>query len=407
MSFPSYVRKARQGFQLQRAVPKDCQVFIGKKVWVETGIKTLNEARARVPSFVTRTDELIATARGQSNLTTDELMEQLPALTPEEDREDMQVALQMLSLSGVDAISKEQAARGSELLQGVAKPSPLFTADDLINARIKTEDPAPRTVVGWRKELRLFMDFSRCVSPLSCTEKQAVAYKDQLLTQVSPATAKVRLAYLAGLWTTLVTVHKDKNPTHIFKGIPASIKMPKGQRGGVKRMKTFITKPIEEWEENKYLDVFKAWYYTGCRNMEICRLHGEHILDDRIFVEWYEDERLKTEASHRYVPIHPKLEPILAKYRGRKGLLWPSLETTTIEEGVEVVRYGHNLSKPCKKVTGLRPKDLRDRFADQLRTNDVTERVIGVLMGHSASDTTGTYGGQIWDKLVRSVGLIV
>ena len=170
------MRKARQGYQLQRAVPKDCQVFIGKKVWVETGIKTLNEARARVPSFVSRTDELIATARGQSNLTTDELMEQLPALIPEAEREDIELALQMLSLGGVDAITKEEAARVSELLQGVAKPSPLFTADDLINARIKTEAPAPRTVVGWRKELRLFMDFSRCVSPLSYTEKQALAY---------------------------------------------------------------------------------------------------------------------------------------------------------------------------------------------------------------------------------------
>lgn len=176
MSFPGYVREARQGFQLQRAVPKYCQAFIGKKVKVETGIKTLNEARARVPSFVNRTDELIATARGQSNLTTDELMEQLPALIPEAEREDIELALQMLSLGGVDAITKEEAARVSELLQGVAKPSPLFTADDLINARIKTEAPAPRTVVGWRKELRLFMDFSRCVSPLSYTEKQALAY---------------------------------------------------------------------------------------------------------------------------------------------------------------------------------------------------------------------------------------
>ena len=77
-----------------------------------------------------------------------------------------------------------------------------------------------------------------------------------------------------------------------------------------------------------------------------------------------------------------------------------------MNEGVEVVRYGHNLSKPCKKVTGLRPKDLRDRFADQLRTHDVTERVIGMLLGHSAGDTTGTYGGQIWQKLVASVSLI-
>ena len=77
--------------------------------------------------------------------------------------------------------------------------------------------------------------------------------------------------------------------------------------------------------------------------------------------------------------------------------------TTTTTNGVEVIRWGHNLAKPCKKVTGIRPKDFRDRFATQLREHDFNQVNIERLMGHSALDTNSTYGGRNWDRYVQMI----
>jgi hypothetical protein len=62
---PNYIVKGRASYQLQRGVPSDCQAQVGKKKWKEPGGKTLNEARARVPGFIARTDLEIRQARGE------------------------------------------------------------------------------------------------------------------------------------------------------------------------------------------------------------------------------------------------------------------------------------------------------------------------------------------------------
>jgi hypothetical protein len=75
---PTYVRRARNGYQLQRGVPKDVQPVIGKKVWCEPGGATYREAHSRSPGFVARTDRDIAVARGQLVLSPEELIDVLP-----------------------------------------------------------------------------------------------------------------------------------------------------------------------------------------------------------------------------------------------------------------------------------------------------------------------------------------
>jgi hypothetical protein len=75
---PTYLRKARKGYQLHRGVPKDVQPIIGKQVWCEPGGGTYREAHARSPGFVARTDRDIAVARGQLVLSPEELIDTLP-----------------------------------------------------------------------------------------------------------------------------------------------------------------------------------------------------------------------------------------------------------------------------------------------------------------------------------------
>lgn len=75
---PNYIVKARASYQLQRGVPSDCQAQVGKKKWKEPGGKTLNEARARVPGFIARTDLEIRQARGEQLTLEERLIQQGP-----------------------------------------------------------------------------------------------------------------------------------------------------------------------------------------------------------------------------------------------------------------------------------------------------------------------------------------
>ena len=405
---PSYIYQARQGYVLQRAVPSDLRDVIGKAKFKESGGSTLNEARARVPGFVARTDELIRTARGHSRLSTDELIEALPEITAGwGDPEDTLVGLQILGLKGVDVFSPKQVQRGIDLLSGDAEPKRLYTAEDLLGARRRDRQPAARTYEGWKKALVSFLDYTKKASPLSCSEQDAVAYKDHLLTVVGRNTAKVQLAYLSGLWTTLIEKNKDEKVAHIFKGLAASIEentRQKAMRAAQRKQnKTFECRPIEEWSGSSYVPIFKILYYTGCRLGEVAALRGEDIYDDHISVEWHDERSLKSANSIRDIPIHPKIQEVIQCIRGIKGCVWPSLKTINVVDGIEVIRWGHNLAKPCKKITGLRPKDFRDRFVTQLRSLDFNQVNIERLTGHSALTTNSTYGGMDWAKYVQMI----
>ena len=70
---PTYVRKARNGYQLQRGVHKDFQPVIGKTVWVEGAGSTYRVAQRLSPSFAAKTDRLIAETHIEVSLTGDEL----------------------------------------------------------------------------------------------------------------------------------------------------------------------------------------------------------------------------------------------------------------------------------------------------------------------------------------------
>ena len=72
------MRKARNGYQLQRGVPKDVQPVIGKTIWVEAAGSTYRVAQRLSPAFAAKTDRLIAEARNEVSLTGEELIDSLP-----------------------------------------------------------------------------------------------------------------------------------------------------------------------------------------------------------------------------------------------------------------------------------------------------------------------------------------
>lgn len=388
-------------------MPSDCQEQVGKKKWKEPGGKTLNEARARVPGFIARTDMAIRTARGEQLTPEEQLLQagQEPGCSPVELVEHYAPRISQYFDDGTPNPAYEKVFSVAQLVQE-GNASQLLTADGLLEARRLDRDPAPRTFEGWVKALRSFMAFTKKPRPFNCTRADAIAYKNFLLSRMSRNSAKTQLSFLSGLWTTLLD--RQGVGDHIFKGLPGALEettKAKAQRAtDSKRFMLFEPEtPWDEWEGTIYVPVFQLMYFTGCRLAEIAGLRAEDIHSGYISVEWTEDRSLKTAHSVRDIPLHPLLKTVVNPLRQLSGPIWPQLKTVSHVNGVMVIRWGSNLSKPCKRVTGLRPKDFRDRVITQLRSNGFNDTLIQRLSGHSSVSINSSYGGADWDSYVRMI----
>ncbi len=389
---------------------------IGKAMFKGPSFSSIHEARANIQGFLDQTELEIRRAKGEQ-VTPEELMLEAVQKEPSLIKEVGTYGLVESVAPRLDAYLDNQGTPNPEFerLYATAQAinrgelQSLLTADSLLEARRLDREPAPRTFEGWVKALQAFMEFTKHTRPGESTRVDAVAYKDHLIQRMSRNSAKTRLAYLAGLWTTLI--EKQGGGEHIFKGLPGTLEettKTKALRAAqAKRNQSFEpTTPIDQWNGTIYLPVLKLLYFTGCRLAEVSALRGEDIHEDYISVEWQEERSLKTANSVRDIPLHPSLIKLVEPLRKVEGHIWPRLKTTSTIRGVEVIRWGGNLSKPCKKITGLRPKDFRDRFATQLREHDFNQVNIERVMGHSALDTNSTYGGRNWDKYVQMINSI-
>jgi integrase len=345
----------------------------------------LTEARSLLPAFLEATDREIAIARQQLSLSNDDITDRIPITNNLNDPD----VVEML-LTGLDEeqLTEQEKAAAKAVITGVVTPD-IITAEHLIHLATQLKSPAARTKEAWTKELSLFTSYCGVHNLLHCSKQNAVDYRSYLLGKVSANTAKTKLAYLTGLWSILEEV---KGSEHIFRGITKRIKV-------IKQRKEYEPTPIGEWKDSTYTDIFRILYYTGCRLSEVCGLRYEDIKPDRITIISHPDRSLKTAASERDIPIHREIKSIISGLNGHTSvLIWPSLSN----EG----RWGVNLSKPCKSITGLNPHGLRHRAATRLREAGFNEAVIGKLLGHTPNTITGSYGSIPWSKLVEAVNCL-
>lgn len=352
---PTYVRKARNGYQLQRGVPKDVQPVVGKTIWVEAAGSTYRLAQRLSAAFAARTDRLIAEARNEVSLTADELIDTVPRRF---DLSDPQAVEALLAGCDVQveggAITLEQAARYRAILKGEEQPRDHLSKEELIQQAKALKSPAARTELSWKSALDDFLEHAAVTHPTSATRQHAIAYRSWLLARLSPSTVRTRLAFLCGLWSVLCELRP--NSMHVFKGLNARIKVVKTRNSEVT-----ITDPSQWQGVGEQMEIFQFLYFTGARLAEIAGLQAEDMYDDRIFIRPNELRPLKTSSSERYIPIHPRLQPLVIKLRERNGLLWLS----QYQEANK--RWGVNLSKPCRRIVGITPKGFGDRAATVLR----------------------------------------
>ena len=391
---PTYVRKARHGYQLQRGVPKDIQPVIGKTIWVEAAGSTYREAQSLSPAFAAKTDRLIAEARNEVLLTEDELIDAVPRRF---DLSDPDVVELLLTGSDVEVeegrISLEQQKRFIAFVKGEEQPREHLSKEELIQQAKALKSPAERTVLGWRSALDDFLAHAGVTQPTAATQQHAIAYRSWLLTRLSPSTVKTRLAYLCGLWSVLHEFHPES--IHIFQRLNKRIKIAK-----TKKSEITITDPAEWIGTGEQIEIFQVLNFSGARLAEIAGLRAEDLLDDRILIRPNESRPLKTESSERSIPIHPRLKSLSIELREKKGFLWPGQYQESNK------RWGVNLSKPCRKIIGITPKGFRDRAATVLRLNNINEAVVVALLGHTPNSIPMAYGATPWSELKRAVKLL-
>ena len=144
---PTYVRKARNGYQLQRGVPKDVQPVIGKTVWVEGAGSTYRVAQRLSPVFAAKTDRLIAEARNEVSLTGDELIDSVPQRFDLSDPDVVQLLLDGSDVSvEEDLITREEEIRYRAVLRREEQPRQHLTREELIQQAKALKSPAARTV---------------------------------------------------------------------------------------------------------------------------------------------------------------------------------------------------------------------------------------------------------------------
>ena len=391
---PTYVRKARNGYQLQRGVPKDVQPVIGKTIWVEGAGSTYRVAQRLSPVFAAKTDRLIAEARNEVSLSDDELIDAVPNRF---DLSDPEVVEALLTGCDVEveegALTREQASRYRAILKGEEQPREHLSKEELIQQAKALKAPAARTEMSWRSALNDFLAHAAVTHPTSATTQHAVAYRSWLLARLSPSTVKTRLAFLSGLWSVLCELRPGS--THVFQGLNKRIKVVKSRKSEVT-----ITDPSQWQGSVEQMEIFQFLYFTGARLAEIAGLQAEDLLEDQILIRPNESRPLKTESSERSIPIHPRLQCLVIELRKKNGFLWPGQYQESNK------RWGVNLSKPCKKIVGVTPKGFRDRAATVLRANNMNEAVVVALLGHTPNSISMAYGAAPWKELKRAVRLL-
>ena len=391
---PTYVRKARNGYQLQRGVPKDVQPVFGKTVWVEGAGSTYRVAQRLSPAFAAKTDRLIAEARNEVSLTGDELIDSVPQWYDLSDPDDVELLLEGSDVAVKEGlITSEQESRYRAVVKREEQPRQHLSKEELIQQAKALKSPAERTLMSWQAALDDFLSHAAVTHPTAATKQHAVAYRSWLLERLSPSTVKTRLAFLCGLWSVLCELRPDS--THVFQGLSKRIKVVRTSKPEVT-----LTDPLR-WEgEGEQMEIFQFLYFTGARLAEIAGLQAEDLREDRILIRPNESRPLKTEASERSIPIHPRLKSLVAELRGRNGFLWPG----QYQESTK--RWGINLSKPCRKIVGTTPKGFRDRAATVLRAHNMNEAVVVALLGHTPNSISMAYGATPWKELNRAVKLL-
>ncbi|PSB36543.1 tyrosine-type recombinase/integrase [Aphanothece minutissima] len=389
----------------QRAVPKDVQQAIGKKVWSIKAGDTQAQARAAANRLLEATDREIAQARGiPGGVIVPASVRQLDPRS-----RDAKAMARLESEAWLRGKTVAEVRDASELdwdTYMTALPSEpdeidkirllpkaeFKTADEVIEKAALIKKPAQQTLIEWRRHLHSFVQQAGLRVLTFATKDQARDFRDHLLERgLKTSTIKVRISYLSGLWS--VMVDEGWVAENIWSGI-------------TKRMKTEVTpkqmiviEPVDEAAEAKLVGDHKLLYlllrYSGMRLAEAAGLRFEDIRDGVIQVQAYGLRSVKTGQSARQVPLHPKLLEL--NWDGT-GIIMPRFHNARSS------RWGGGVT--WKRKIGISPKDLRDHAKQRMREAGIDISVSRAVMGHTALNVGEAYGAISMELKRRAIEVL-
>ena len=181
---PTYVRKARNGYQLQRGVPKDVQPVFGKTVWVEGAGSTYRVAQRLSPAFAAKTDRLIAEARNEVSLTGDELIDSVSQWYDLSDPDVVELLLEGSDVAVKEGlITSEQESRYRAVVKREEQPRQHLSKEELIQHAKALKAHAARTEMSLKSALDDSLAHVAVIYPTAATTQHAVAYCSWLLSR--------------------------------------------------------------------------------------------------------------------------------------------------------------------------------------------------------------------------------
>lgn len=330
-------------------------------------------------------------------------------------------------------VTRRLAGMFKELDKGEIVDTPIV---ERVAPKLRTEDtlqylleywktqrkPADKTYGEAKTYIELLGELTKAKPASKITKSDIVLYKDTRLAIVSAGTVEKDLSVLKGIFSNAVA--NDKLPSNPVVGV----KVPpvKGQGKprlpfDLEQLKTIFKSQIYTDELRPRGGAGEASYwlplialFTGARLNEIGQLHVEDVKEEQginyffITTDSEDDETdktLKTQSSHRRVPIHPELvrcgflEYLGLMRKAKEKRLFPDIKSKS-DRLTDPFSKWFNQQWLRKKlgITDSRRvfHSFRHTFKDACRVSEIATELHDKLTGHASGNVGDSYGGEFY-----------
>lgn len=321
--------------------------------------------------------------------------------------QDRKVICQFSAFVGVnrsaDSIDKADVREFRDLLRDL--PVKWTSRNDYVGfslrqaaAKAKKDGMAPRSVVTISKELSAISAFFKWLVEEGCAQSNPTSGLFPQVQKRKRSKQKRRPSFTIEQLNTIFA-------SPVFTGCVSS-------PGKEHLMGEFLVNDWRYWLPLCAL-------FTGARLGELAQLHTNDIecFEDVWIVNIVDDDEaeedealkksLKTEASYRFVPLHPKLIELGflefvegVRRMGHRRLFPQIIPNERGHFGAKPSRFWRTylkrieIKKPGEERDGYGSHSFRHGFADECRSQGHMDAIIGVLLGHSKGSTTSGYGAK-------------
>ena len=378
-------RRDRPGWFFVRRVPADIKSQVGRTFWKKHLAPDLATARLRLPEEVKRTDEEIALIRAGG------ARKALPArpgyvsFTQPRD-----VAKELLRGQPAPEIFDDEVFFGSpEEAEYLASQPPKLCAGrsrlvvpmDLLALGKRLKSPARQTELAWRRALKDLTNFLGHEGLHLVCRQDAQRYRDLLLERLQVPTVKTRIHSISGLYN--LAVEESLLELNPFAGVTKRLKIEKAPQVAVDI--SACDQKIELLPSDQSL-IYQLLRWSGLRLAEVLGIEKTDfdIENQLIHVVPKPDRPLKTQQSQRVVPIHTQISGLVAQLV--QGEDRPFARYYNASEA----RWGGGII--WRPKIGINPHGLRHHAVTCMRSEGISEAVIGAVLGHVTPGITAQYG---------------